>query len=203
MKTLVKICGIRDLETAIAVANFGADAIGFVFAESKRKISKEDAREIIRNLPKKILKIGVFVDETKENLLDIYEYCSLDFVQLHGEEDPKFCEELGIPYIKAFSVGDFNDAKDAEKFNAYGYLFDAPRGKYIGGNGVTFDWKVLEGLSPKVTKKLILAGGLNSLNVKEAIDNVKPYMVDVSSGVETDGVKDIEKIEEFIKKAKV
>lgn len=203
MKTLVKICGIRDIETAKAVADFGADAIGFVFAESKRKISKEEARKIISELPKEILKIGVFVDETKENLLDIYEYCGLDLVQLHGEEDPKFCMELGIPYIKAFSVGDFNDIRDAEKFNAYGYLFDAPRGKYIGGNGVTFDWKVLEGLSPKVTKKLILAGGLNNSNVKEAIENVKPYMVDVSSGVETDGVKDIKKIQEFIKKAKV
>lgn len=202
MNTLVKICGIKTLEVANAAIEYGADALGFVFAESKRKISKEEAKKIIDALPKNVIKIGVFVNAPASELKEIYEYCGLDYLQLHGDESPEFCDNLKIPYIRAFGTKEELDSNFIERYNSYGYLFDAPAGKYVGGNGVTFDWNVLKMLTPNVRKRLILAGGLNCDNVRKAIEEVKPFMVDVSSGVETNGVKDINKIKKFIAEAK-
>lgn len=202
MSTLVKICGIKTLETAKAAVEYGADALGFVFAESKRKISKEEAKSIIESLPKGVVKIGVFVNASHSELKEIYDYCGLDYVQLHGDETPEFCEKLEMPYIRAFGTKEELDSSYIESYNSYGYLFDAPAGKYVGGNGVTFDWSLLSNLSDKIRKKLILAGGLNCDNVKRAVEEIHPFMVDVSSGVETDGVKDINKIKKFIEEVK-
>jgi len=202
MSTLVKICGIKTLEAAKIAVEYGADALGFVFAESKRKISKEEAKSIIESLPKEVIKIGVFVNASHSELKEIYDYCGLDYVQLHGDETPEFCEELEIPYIRAFGTKEELDSNYIESYNSYGYLFDAPAGKYVGGNGVAFDWSLLSNLSAKIRKKLILAGGLNCDNVKKAVEEIHPFMVDVSSGVETDGVKDINKIKKFIEEVK-
>lgn len=202
MKTLVKICGIKTLEVAIAAIENGADALGFVFAESKRKLSKEEAKKIIDKLPKDVIKIGVFVNASSGELKEIYDYCGLDYLQMHGDESPEFCESLKLPYIRAFGTKGELDSNFIEQYNSYGYLFDAPAGKYGGGNGTTFDWKVLHSLSPSIRKKLILAGGLNIDNVKKAVEEINPFMVDVSSGVETDGVKDIDKIKKFIAEVK-
>ena len=197
----VKICGIRDKETALAAAELGADAIGFVFAESKRKIDEETAREIAEILPSNMMKVGVFVNESKENMELIADYVGLTHLQLHGNESKELSQSLTFPVIKAVSIEEGMDLSYITDYPADFLLLDGPKGKYIGGNGIAFDWnqadsKYLGG------KSIILAGGLNPENVKEAIQKVNPVMVDVSSGVETDGKKDIKKMKEFIMQAK-
>lgn len=197
----VKICGITDLETALAAVEYGADAIGFVFAESKRKITADKARSIISLLPKNIIKVGVFVNESKENIARISSYVGLTHIQLHGDETKEFCDSITIPVIKAVSISNKESLKKVEGFPCEYLLVDGPKGKYRGGNGLAFDWNLLESSLIK-DKKIILAGGLSEENVDEAIRLIKPYMVDVSSGVETEGKKDVKKIKVFIKKAK-
>lgn len=191
---LVKICGIKDAETAYKAAAYGADFIGLVFAKSKRRITVEEGKKIIEKLPENILRVGVFVNEKFETLEDIARECKLDFLQLHGNEGPEFCKKLSIPVIKAFNI---NSKEDIEKLKAYdvaAYLVDSMG----GGSGKNFDWSLLEAVDETIRNKLILAGGLNSKNVAQAIRIVRPFAVDVSSSVETDGKKDIKKIEEFI-----
>jgi phosphoribosylanthranilate isomerase len=197
----VKICGITDVQTGIAAAQYGADAIGFVFAESKRQITPEKAREISIHLPKETLKIGVFVNERKEEIERIAAIAGLTHAQLHGNESASLCQSLSIPVIKAFSIENSRILGDIGNFSYDYLLLDGPKGRYHGGNGNAFEWskidrKVFDG------KKVILAGGLNVENVSEAIKIINPEMVDVSSGVETDGVKDLEKIKLFIEQAK-
>ncbi|WP_141434233.1 phosphoribosylanthranilate isomerase [Bacillus sp. 03113] len=192
-----KVCGIKDIETAVYTANKGAKAIGFVFAESKRRISPAQAAEIIKELPDQILKVGVFVNESKETIERIIEETGINAVQLHGEESPSFCEAFSVPVIKAFSVGKKEDLEIIRDYTCEYILLDSPKGQYRGGNGISFDWSILKGNDFK-GKKLILAGGLNEQNVLTAIQEVHPYMVDVSSGVETNGVKDLNKIDGFL-----
>lgn len=187
--TNVKICGLKEQEHVKVAVDAGADAIGFVFAPSSRRITIEEAHELAKDIPESVLKIGVFVDATKEELERAFREVPLDFVQLHGEETPEFIESIGLPTIKAFSVRNVEDVQEAAKYNVDYYLFDAPGTVYKGGSGVTFDWTLLQdsGIS---TEKLILAGGLDGTNVGEAISRVKPFMVDVSSGVELNKRKD-------------
>jgi phosphoribosylanthranilate isomerase len=197
----VKICGIKDAETALFAVENGADALGFVFAESKRKITKEQAKAIIMQLPEHVEKVGVFVNEKPDVIQEIVAYAGLTVVQLHGDETPEDCMAFSKPTIKALSI---ESKKDLEKIHEYPcdyFLLDSPKGKYRGGNGVAFDWSLLSG-SNFGGKKVILAGGLRVDNVLEAIVKVNPEMVDVSSGVETDGIKDLLKIEKFIERAK-
>ncbi|HHT7224918.1 TPA: phosphoribosylanthranilate isomerase [Bacillus cereus] len=198
----VKICGITDVETAKSACEYGADALGFVFAESKRKITPERAKEIIQELPANVLKIGVFVNESVEVIQKIADECGLTHVQLHGDEDNHRIRRLNIPSIKALGVTSESDMKNAQTYEADYILFDSPREKFHGGNGKTFSWELLGHMPKELRKKTILAGGLNALNIEEAIRTVRPYMVDVSSGVEIEGKKDVEKIKQFIIKAK-
>jgi phosphoribosylanthranilate isomerase len=197
----VKICGITDLTTAIAAIDYGADAIGFVFAESKRKISVTKAKEIVSHLPKETLKVGVFVNESKEKIEEIASGVGLTHVQLHGDETPSFSETLTYPVIKAISIHDEQSVNAIEPYSCEFVLLDGPKGTYRGGNGLSFDWKNVSAKNLK-GKKVILAGGLHEENVEEAIKLIEPYMVDVSSGVETEGKKDLSKIQSFINKAK-
>jgi phosphoribosylanthranilate isomerase len=197
----VKICGVKDLETAQFAVESGCDAIGFVFAESKRQISYETAKAIAANLPEEILKIGVFVNETQEVLESVFEEVGLTHLQLHGDETPEFCTRLRYPVIKAIQVKTDQDLLNLEQFKCEYLLLDSPHGKYRGGNGTIFDWSLLNNKQIP-SKKWILAGGLTSENVMTACQQINPYMVDVSSGVETDGVKDFSKIKEFIRKVK-
>lgn len=197
----VKICGITDLTTALAAIDYGADALGFVFAESKRKISVEKAKEIAAHLPKEVLKVGVFVNEEKEKIEEIASSVGLTHVQLHGDETPTFSESLSFPVIKAISIHDDQSLKRIEDYSSEYVLLDGPKGKYRGGNGLSFDWNCISEKDLK-DKKVILAGGLHEENVEAAIKLIQPYMVDVSSGVETDGKKDLDKIQVFINKAK-
>jgi len=196
----VKICGITDCKTAQFAIEAGADAIGFVFAESKRQISVSKAKEIIQTLPKHILKIGVFVNETKENLESIFEEVGLTHLQLHGDESPSFCQTLRYPVIKAIRIESESDINQIAEYPCDYILVDSPLGPYRGGNGTTFDWNLL--INKNIERKLILAGGLTIDNVLLASEIVKPVMVDVSSGVETDGKKDEKKIEAFINTVK-
>ncbi|WP_342431925.1 phosphoribosylanthranilate isomerase [Neobacillus sp. FSL H8-0543] len=197
----VKICGISDIETARAAVEYGADAIGFIFAQSKRKITKEKAKEIVAQLPKDVLKVGVFVNEVKEVIEDIANQVGLTHIQLHGDEKDDFCQSLSLPVIKGFSIRNIASLQAIDKFTCEYILLDGPKGKYSGGNGLAFDWSII----PPTAfggKRVILAGGLNEENILPAILEVNPDMVDVSSGVETDGVKDLNKIKTFITMAK-
>ncbi|UYY95136.1 phosphoribosylanthranilate isomerase [Bacillus cereus] len=198
----VKICGITDVETAKSACEYGADALGFVFAESKRKITPKRAKEIIQELPANVLKIGVFVNESVEVIRKIADECGLTHVQLHGDEDNHQIRTLNIPSIKSLGVTSESDMKNAQRYETDYILFDSPKEKFHGGNGKTFSWELLGHMPKELRKKTILAGGLNALNIEEAIRTVRPYMVDVSSGVETEGKKDVEKIKQFIIKAK-
>ncbi|EJR32794.1 MULTISPECIES: phosphoribosylanthranilate isomerase [Bacillus cereus group] len=198
----VKICGITDMETAKRACEYGADALGFVFAESKRKITPKRAEEIIQELPANVLKIGVFVNESVEVIQKIADECGLTHVQLHGDEDNYQIRRLNIPSIKSLGVTSESDMKNAQRYETDYILFDSPKEKFHGGNGKTFSWELLGHMPKELRKKTILAGGLNALNIEEAIRTVRPYMVDVSSGVETEGKKDVEKIKQFIIKAK-
>lgn len=198
----VKICGIMDVETALFAARMGADALGFVFAPSRRRITPELAKEIIQELPDHVEKVGVFVNESVAVIEEIASFCGLTIIQLHGEESMDMCNQLSLPVIKAVGIANEEDVKKALRYPTSYLLVDSPKGqKYHGGNGETFDWHVLNEID-YLNKKLILAGGLKPENVQIAIQTVRPYMVDVSSGVETDGKKDFDKISQFILAAK-
>jgi phosphoribosylanthranilate isomerase len=197
----VKICGITTADAALTAVRSGADMLGFVFAESSRKISPEKAKEIANRLPEHMKLTGVFVNETVETIRQIKEMVNLDYVQLHGDESPEFCEALGVPVIKALTIREKSDIEKMREYDCDYFLLDSPGVRYAGGSGNTFDWSLLE--DERIPReKLILAGGLNAMNVGEAIERVKPAMVDVSSGVETNGKKDVKKIASFIKAAK-
>ncbi|CAM4096240.1 N-(5'-phosphoribosyl)anthranilate isomerase [Bacillus manliponensis] len=198
----VKICGITDMETALAACEAGADAVGFVFAKSKREVTKEKARKMIGKLPSHIMKVGIFVNESPVEIEHTASYCGLTHVQLHGEEDNNLVKNLNIPSIKALGMHTSADVEQAARYETDFLLFDSPKEKYYGGNGKTFSWEIVKNLPDELRRKSILAGGLHVGNVAEAIGIVRPYMVDVSSGVETNGKKDIEKIKQFIKKVK-
>ena len=179
----------------------GADAIGFVFAPSKRRVTIEQAHQLAKEIPPNVLKIGVFVNPTHDEIESAFREVPLDVVQYHGDETSTFINANSYPSIKALSIKNEEDVNLAKQFETEYYLFDAPGTDYKGGSGLTFDWQLMKGLSIS-EDKVILAGGLNQLNVGEAIQRVKPYMVDVSSGVERDGIKDEELIRKFIRAVK-
>ncbi|SET70891.1 phosphoribosylanthranilate isomerase [Salinibacillus kushneri] len=197
----VKICGVKNVSAVKAAVDGGADFIGLMFAESKRNISVEQARKLACYIPPHIKKVGVFVNPRLNQVLEVINKVGINFTQLHGDESPEFCREIPIPVIKAFQLNEKEDVEKARKYNTAYYLFDSPGGKYRGGSGMTFNWQWLKDMNiPQ--EKVILAGGLQAENIQAAIQEVKPAIVDVSSGVETDGEKDPKKIQVFIKKAK-
>ena len=199
--TKVKICGLQEQEHVKTAVHAGADAIGFVFAPSKRRVSIEQAQQLAKHVPQGVLKIGVFVNPTPAELKEAVERVPLDYVQYHGEETPAFIQEQGYPAIKALSIREKEDVQVAANYQVDYYLFDAPGTEFKGGSGHTFDWTLLEQVGiPK--EKLLLAGGLNVDNIEAAITDVGPFMVDVSSGVETNGSKDSTKIQAFLQAVK-
>lgn len=197
----VKICGIRNMEAANCAVKNGADAVGFVFAKSKRRVSVETAKSIVSKLPKDILKVGVFVNPSLHEIENVVKKTGINLVQLHGNEPPEFCEKISLPIIKALSIETKEDLKKIHEYSCEYVLLDGPKGKYVGGNGIAFDWTYLSGFEFK-GKKFILAGGLTQENIIDAIHETIPFMVDVSSGVETNGLKDLGKIKNFIERAK-
>lgn len=193
----VKICGITNLEDGLLAAELGASALGFVFAASPRQIDVNKAREIISKLPPFVNKVGVFVDEAKEKVREIANNCGLDVVQFHGNEDPSYCQEFSQKVIKAFQVKDLSSISNLPSYQVSAYLLDTYAESAVGGTGATFDWQVAKE-AKKAGQLIILSGGLGPANVTEAIEEVQPYAVDTSSGVEeSPGKKDPAKLKKF------
>lgn len=199
-RVLVKICGITDTATALAAVDAGADALGFVFAPSRRRITPDVAREIIRRLPPFVGRVGVFVNTTPGEVAEIAAYCGLTAIQLSGDEPPGYQINSALPVIRSLRVGKGRAVPDLTIYRADAFLFDTFREGRYGGTGETFQWDILKDLV--CPGPLILAGGLCSANIRQAVQTVNPYAVDVSGGVETDGRKDPQKIKEFIALAK-
>lgn len=198
-RTKVKICGTTSLKDALLAIESGADAVGFIFhKESPRNISQKDVKDIVVQLPPFIETVGVFVNETSDKVNRIAEQCRLTAVQLHGDESPAFCRRVKRRVIKAVRVKDAESLKGMSGYDVSGYLLDAFNEESRGGTGMVFDWNLA--LRAKKQGPVIIAGGLNPFNVYTAIHRVKPYGVDVCSGVEkSPGIKDSEKVDEFIK----
>jgi phosphoribosylanthranilate isomerase len=181
----VKICGITNVEDALSAVELGADALGFVFATGPRQIDPERAKAIIGTLPASVAKVGVFVDEDPGRVREIAGTCRLDTIQLHGRETPEGCEIFMPRVIKAIRV---RDERSLEGLGAYvgksaGFVLDTFSAGRDGGTGVTFDWS-LALKAKRLGVPIILAGGLNPQNVRTALETVRPYGVDVSSGAE-------------------
>lgn len=199
--TLVKICGLKEHEHVEAAVLAGADFIGLMFAPSKRQITVEQALELVKFVPETVKKVGVFVNEAPEIIQQIAAQVGLDYVQYHGDETPEQIAEIGLPAIKAISIRSAEDVKKAATYDVAYYLFDAPGTDFRGGSGHTFNWTLLEEANIPC-EKIILAGGLTSKNISQAIKTVQPFAVDVSSGVERDSMKDSTLIKQFIHTAK-
>ncbi len=200
----VKICGIMTPEAAAAAAEAGADAIGLVFAPYRRQVTPAQAREIILSLPPFITTVGLFVDAPADDVESLARALCLGSVQLHGTEPPEICEHLsgrGLRVIKALHVGYRLDQNLLVRYrSASALLLDTHVEGLPGGTGRTFPWEVAAGLSTDF--RIIVAGGLTPDNVTRALDILRPYGVDVTSGVETDGRKDPAKIRAFIKQVR-
>jgi phosphoribosylanthranilate isomerase len=201
--TKVKICGITNLEDALLSAKFGANALGFNFYEkSPRYITPEKAREIIEQLPREILKVGVFVNEDLEKIVEIAKIAKLDALQLHGEETPEFAKELKaktkLEIIKAFRVSKDIEPENVLQYQTDAILLDAYNPKEHGGTGETFDWEIARKVQ-KIFPKMYLAGGLSQENIAGAILQVKPFAVDACSCLESKkGSKDKAELINFL-----
>lgn len=198
--TKVKICGLSEASHVKAAVDAGADAIGFVFAPSSRRITPEKAAELAADIPASVLKVGVFADAPPDEIRRIAEAVPLDMIQYHGNETDEEIRKIGLPAMKSFSVRTTADLESAARFAAWP-LFDAPGIDYRGGSGRSFDWQLLE-KSGLAGRPFVLAGGLNEGNVREAIRRLRPMMVDVSSGVEREKRKDEQLIRAFIRRVK-
>jgi phosphoribosylanthranilate isomerase len=195
----VKVCGTTRLKDALLAVECGADAIGFIFyKKSPRCVTAKTAKEICSKLPPFVQRVGVFVNETAEKINRIADRCGLDAVQLHGDESPAFCKKIRHRVIKAVRVKDPGSLKDLSRYPVDGFLLDTYKEDQWGGTGKVFDWELAA--RAKKYGPVIIAGGLNPRNVKVAIQKVKPYGVDVSSGVEqSPGKKDPKKVKAFLK----
>lgn len=191
--TKVKICGLSNIEAVETAVSAGADYIGFVFAPSKRQVTLEQAAELAKFIPSHIQKVGVFVSPSRAELLETVDKVGLDFVQVHGQVVDKLFENLPCASIQAVQVDGNGHVPNSQ---ADYLLFDAP----VAGSGQTFDWGQLD--TTELAQPFFIAGGLNEDNVARAIQHFSPFAVDVSSGVETDGQKDHEKIKRFIERVK-
>lgn len=198
----VKICGITTLEDALVAAEAGADALGFVFYNgSSRCIRPEQAAAIIRQIPPFVQAVGLFVNEELETINAVTNCCSLDIIQLHGDEPPSFCAAIPRRVLKAIRVRDAASLEQLRDYRTQAFLLDAWSPTAYGGTGSVFNWDIAASAAKNC--RIVLAGGLTPGNVAEAIRTVRPYAVDVSSGVESaPGKKDAALVREFIRNAK-
>ncbi len=198
----VKICGITRLDDALAAAEYGADALGFVFyKKSPRYIDPLDAADIIKKLPPFITTTGLFVNEEEDKVRAVVRTAGLDVIQFHGDETPEFVSRFRERVIRAVRVKDEESLRSISGYDVNAFLFDAYSPDLYGGTGKKFDWEVIR--ETGMMGRFILAGGLDPENVGIAVNLVNPYGVDVSSGVEASpGVKDHRKIKAFIRKAR-
>ncbi len=191
----VKICGIKRVEDIEIINRHAPDYIGFVFAESKRKIDFETAKELKNHLKIDIPVVGVFVNAPIDEIIDLYKNNIIDIAQLHGSENKDYINQLkeaepSLMLIKAIEIKKEEDMKDYENLDVDYLLLDSGK-----GSGKTFNWDLI---NKNITKNFFLAGGLNENNIKEAIDEFNPYAIDLSSGVEVDGIKNEEKIKRIL-----
>ncbi len=191
----VKICGIRRAEDIEIINKYPPDYIGFVFAESKRKINLDTAKTLKKMLKVNIPVVGVFVNGNIEDILELYRNDIIDIAQLHGDENEDYINQLkeeapGIKLIKAIEINKKEDLNDYENINVEYLLLDSGK-----GSGKTFNWDLI---NKNISKDFFLAGGLNSANFNQAIEKFQPYGIDLSSGVETNGYKDEEKIKKIM-----
>lgn len=203
--TKIKICGLTRTEDIEMVNEFLPDYIGFVFAKSRRQVSAEQAKELKNKLRPAIKAVGVFVNEKPENIAEIANQGIIDLIQIHGDEDAAYCAQLRkltqAPIIKVVRVEREDDFAGIEEFDCDYYLFDTLSSKDYGGTGKAFDHSLLH--NKEIKKPFFVAGGLNQDNVAAVIEVIKPFGVDTSGGVETDGIKDANKIKEFIKQGRI
>lgn len=192
----IKVCGITSVEGVIAAVDGGAHALGFIFAASPRRVDPSLARRIIRYLPPFITKVGVFVNADRQEVIEIADYCHLDVLQFHGEETPGYCQGWQQPVIKAFRVRDRSFLDEMPKYRVAAYLLDTFVPGKMGGTGSSFNWELAR--EAKLLGPVILAGGIKADNVEKAITTVKPFAIDVSSGVEKNGRKDPQKIRSLL-----
>ena len=200
----VKICGITNFEDAQTAVLAGCDMLGFVFYEkSPRYIRPDRAGDIISSLPGEVEKVGLFVNEHKKTVTDILNQIKeIDILQFHGDETPDYCSAFNKRIIKAIRVKNKDSVKQMASYNVNFFLLDAFKKDVYGGTGENFEWKLAKD-AKAYNVSIILSGGLNPENVKEAIELVEPYAVDVSSGVEiSPGRKDPELIKRFIQEVK-
>jgi phosphoribosylanthranilate isomerase len=200
----VKICGITNLGDALSSIKAGCDALGFVFyKKSPRYITPEKASRLIRQLPARIIKIGVFANAREKTIRHIAQLCHLDMLQFHGNESARFCDKFrNYKIIKAFRVKDRIDLAKIIRYSTFAYLFDTFVESKLGGTGKRFNWNLCADLA-KIKQPIFLSGGLTAKNVKQAIKTLHPDWVDVSSSVEIrPGKKDYNKIVRFIKAVK-
>lgn len=203
MSVRVKICGVTRSDDALAAVAAGADALGFMFYEpSPRYVSRAQVAEITRLLPPFVAKVGVFVNPTTEQVRQAIAECSLDVLQFHGDEPPAFCAKFGLKVIKAFRIRGLDSLQSLPAYATDAWLLDSFVPGQPGGTGARFNWDLaLE--ARKLGRPIVLAGGLTPENVGEAVRQVRPFAVDVSSGVEAaPGKKDPDKVRAFIAAAK-
>jgi phosphoribosylanthranilate isomerase len=203
MSTIVKICGITSAADGAAAAEAGADALGLMFYEkSPRHVTMKAAAEIVRQLPPFVIKVGVFVNAPEELVMRAIGECGLNVLQFHGEETPEYCALFPVMTIKAFRVRDAESLTSLTDYKTDAWLLDAYSPEQLGGTGTAFNWD-LAVEAQKLGRPIFLAGGLTPENVAEAVRRVRPYAVDVSSGVESaPGKKDAAKVRAFIRAAK-
>ena len=195
----IKICGITNIEDALAAESFGADAVGFIFyKKSKRYVSPEQAEHIMRALSLFTTKVGVFVDETFEIINKISKQTGINVVQLHGNENLDIMKSISLPVIKAFRVDDNFNYNKLNQYQEYSILLDAYSENDYGGTGIKFNW---EKIPFEIKNKIILSGGISSDNIEIIYKNINPAAVDLSSSLEkTPGKKDKKKMEKFFNK---
>lgn len=197
----VKICGLTRPVDVEYVNELKPDYVGFVFANSKRRVSEQLALELAKNLRKDIKTVGVFVNENVNKVRELAEKIKLDILQFHGEEDMDYINSFKDYEVwKAISIKRERDLSQLDKYSRVRFLLDSKIDGIRGGSGVAFDWNILKAYD--LQGQIVLAGGLNPENITEALNLVRPFVVDVSSGVESQGLKDYEKIKEFIEKVR-
>lgn len=201
----VKICGNTNFEDVKLAVSLGADYLGFIFAESKRKVMPEQAEALMAVVPDFKNFVGVFVNHPKKDVEKIAKSLNIHTLQFHGDETALYCRHFidqGFQVIKTFRIQDAMSLKRIDEYNVTAFLFDTYHQETAGGTGKTFDWKLIEN-RPYVHEKLFLAGGLNPDNLADALRKVNPFAVDVASGVEkSPGKKDPEILKRFIQIAK-
>jgi phosphoribosylanthranilate isomerase len=203
MDVKVKICGLTNVEDALAAVAAGADFLGFVLWErSPRHVTVESAREIARQLPPGTARVGVFVDATIEQVMLSLRVCDFSGLQFHGQETPAYCRQFGVMTTKAFRIRDAASLSALSAFDTDAFLLDSQVEGRPGGTGETFDW-TLAAQAKKFDKPIFLAGGLTPQNVAAAVRAVRPFAVDVSTGVEVSpGKKDHQKMRDFVAAAR-